>query len=388
MNFANIKNYCCFKLSLRLLCSVLILPVLGHTEEATFIKKKQNLLLLKYSGELVIGASLKVKLGGEECSGSVRNKKGSQVIFQIAGCSIPASLQKGNRISFTSEKQGAGPNDENDIFDEGRSNNLEIAGANTSSHMAFAIVPGGSDVRSGDFYNLFFVDRSLCPLVVSKRSGNKAYFVTKKCKQEYEIRKGLRLEFQTRGALKTRNGKYVPPQESMYFMFSLGLPKFMYSGKDKEYVDSLNNDSSVSHFALSADILGIYFPAFFNNLYLGGVISVLRDAFSGSGIQFELYQIQIGASGLFFFNKKSLTRGWFLRSDLGVSRYTSTTIKSATTGATVGEPTKTGFGVVGGGGYSLPISDRADLMLGLTLGYRAMSDSKIMTLNLFASLLF
>ena len=337
------------------------------------IKIEKNLVIAGglSAGE---GSKLTVMISGQECIAQVNRVKGENALLQFDFNCRLNGVEKGQTLAYEMDKDST--------------KTLEVSKVDSKKHLLFTNVPHDMAVKIGSEFTLFSSDRNHCVIPVVSVTGIVAGLNTRKCSFEYEIREGLKLE--PRGGItKVSRGKGAATLDSMYFLFGAGYPKISYSSAhDKETVDALKNDSSVSNFAFALDLVGVYFPLSSGLILCGGVVHAVRDGYSGEGIKFEVYQIQAGPSILWFFNRQTFAKGVFLRGDVGYARYTATAVTSAEKGGVENPPAQTGFGAMAGGGMAFNVSDYFSLLAQGLYAYRSMGTSKISTVTFMLDLLF
>lgn len=143
--------------------------------------------------------------------------------------------------------------------------------------------------------------------------------------------------------------------EKWYINFGLGyananLPEFI----ENRYVNRIANVDGSSHFAMSMDLLGIYWRRG-ERLLLGGAINAFGDMYFVDENSVIVVGTTLGFSTMYFVQGR-IGSGFFVRGDIGISSYgiDEQNVLRGTSQTTYAE--KNGTGWLLGGGYGLPIS--------------------------------
>jgi len=176
--------------------------------------------------------------------------------------------------------------------------------------------------------------------------------------------------------------------ENWYLFFSAGFSSVSYSGTDTATTQEMD-DTASSNKAYSFDLLGVYWPYFGYKALIGGIINFVHESWTdgtidGLASDMDVNQLLVGGS-FYYFLSRYIGKGWFLRSDLGISRY-SLDAKGSETRVTV--VPKWGYGLLIGGGYGLPLSNETRILINLNFAYRKAGKASISTSTLSLGLLF
>jgi hypothetical protein len=186
--------------------------------------------------------------------------------------------------------------------------------------------------------------------------------------------------------------------ESWYVNLGLNYVRNGYGKDAKTVVDLFNSVSSNStslSLALGLDI-GVYFPIT-NTIALGIIDNAIADAYSATGVSSSFSSVSrsltiaqgfIGASAQYFLSGDYIGKGFYVRTDAGVS-YFQVSAESTVGGATVkGSDSEVGYGFQGGVGYGIPTSPGARVLLDALYSYRATSHYSSGSLTAGVSILF
>ena len=116
----------------------------------------------------------------------------------------------------------------------------------------------------------------------------------------------------------------------------------------------------------------------------GFIINVVSDSFTGPGGDMTIYQYLYSYSIHHFFGK-NIGDGWFLRGDLGISKFS---LNIDTTTLKYSDDTNTGTGALFGGGYAIPASPEARVLFGAYLTSRKAEEEQMTSVNFTAGMLF
>ena len=120
---------------------------------------------------------------------------------------------------------------------------------------------------------------------------------------------------------------------------------------------------------------------------LGVIINAVGDSYEISGNKVSIYQYLYSASGMYFFGP-NIGSGFFLRGDAGVAQYAISYSGPSSTGSTISDKSKAGFGILAGGGYAIPISPETRMLINANLAHRSADSEKVNTVSVTVGLLF
>lgn len=173
--------------------------------------------------------------------------------------------------------------------------------------------------------------------------------------------------------------------ESWYFYAGLGWAGPSYPASLQESFDALNSQPGVSHFPLSMDLLGFYFPMTSDHrTALGPIVSGVGDRWTIGTEWMQFNQYTYGVSLLHFFGA-NMGDGFFLRADAGAARNVLMESSTFLEGIAVSD---WGVGALLGAGYGWGINDQTRFLMNANYSYRSIQDFNIGTFAISAGFLF
>lgn len=173
-------------------------------------------------------------------------------------------------------------------------------------------------------------------------------------------------------AKKSKRPPVVRPEgeiESWYTLWSFGF-------SSNSYYDDLDNalkdleDAGADRSTIALDVFGFYWPV--NQSTLAGfIISGTSDSLEGDNNSEVSISQSLWAFSSLNFLGKTIGNGFYVRGDVGLARY-SAEVKGA--GVTLAEESDSGLGLLGGIGYSLPVSSESRILFSLGLGVNFLDD--------------
>lgn len=175
----------------------------------------------------------------------------------------------------------------------------------------------------------------------------------------------------------------VAKTEDWYWGFDLGWGKPFYSGTLKTAVDALAAQSGMSRIGLGGG-LGFYWPLENKITLLGVAARGIHDNFSSNGATLGLHSNLLSFSAIHTFAEEPYV-GFFLRGDAGFASLRATASGS---GVSVASETDAGFGLSGGGGYGLLLSDETRLIFQGTFSFIHVDGKDVLGLIITAGPVF
>lgn len=173
--------------------------------------------------------------------------------------------------------------------------------------------------------------------------------------------------------------------EDWYIYFGLGFGSVRYNNKDlQDALDTLKDDSSISHVTVVLDLIGFYYPVFNHSSMIGFVMSGVGESFERNSEKVSIYQYQYSFSAMRFFGT-NIGDGFFLRGDIGPTRFR---VEAENSQVSVSDESDWGLGFTLGGGYAVPVSRDTRLLLNSNISLRDAEGDKVMTLAFTAGFLF
>ena len=151
--------------------------------------------------------------------------------------------------------------------------------------------------------------------------------------------------------------------EDWYTYWGFGYAINSYPSEVQNNFDILENGSRVT---AGIDMLGFYWPLT-NKDILGFVVSGSADVVEATfiptnqNVKYTLNQFLLGLSGMRFFGKEIGT-GFFVRADIGLASASEIRENFGN------EEESSGYGVLGGAGYAIAVSNESRVLLGFTAG--------------------
>lgn len=152
----------------------------------------------------------------------------------------------------------------------------------------------------------------------------------------------------------TQAWDYEEEADSWYSFWSIGYTFTFYPKAIQQTVDELNNSENVNHLPMYVDLFGFYLTLPNNTTLAGVIFNLINDRYNDSGygsqsIQYNHYLISASAQHYF----DAIGRGIFVRGDLGLAYMSASNPNYSRNTA----GTDTGWGVLFGAGYAVPIED-------------------------------
>ena len=242
------------------------------------------------------------------------------------------------------------------------------------------------------------VDGKTCSMPIERISNEKKFVVvsSKGCPFGNELRKGTALtisllnsndlvEATSKPVLQSSDSNLRSKNEDWYIYFGLGFGSARYNDKDlQDALDRLKDDSSVSHITVVLDLVGFYYPVFNHSSMIGFLISGVGETFEQNDEKISIYQYQYSFSAMRFFGT-NIGDGPFIRGDIGPTRFR---VEGKNSQVSVSEESDWGLGFTLGGGYAVPLSSEARLLLNTNISLRDAEGDKVTTLAFTAGFLF
>jgi hypothetical protein len=151
--------------------------------------------------------------------------------------------------------------------------------------------------------------------------------------------------------------------ESWYLYFALGYGRSYYPDPLQGIVDDLGSLPGVSHVGISLEVPGVYWPLHDNHTLLGGSLNGIGDRYELSGNSIQINQYLFSFSSMHFLTGE-IGDGFFLRGDVGIAWLN---VQSSPGGSS---SSNSGFGILLGGGYSIPVSNETRITVNLNYSSR------------------
>jgi hypothetical protein len=151
--------------------------------------------------------------------------------------------------------------------------------------------------------------------------------------------------------------------ESWYLYFALGYGEAYYPGILQEMMDRLSSIPEVSHVSISLEIPGIYWPLHNNKTILGMSLNGIADRYEVSGNSMQINQYFISFSSMHFLTG-DIGDGLYIRGDAGLAWMNVQNSSGSSANS------EAGYGLLVGGGYSLPVSNETRLTFNINYGIR------------------
>lgn len=171
--------------------------------------------------------------------------------------------------------------------------------------------------------------------------------------------------------------------ESWYTYWGLGVAKIKYPTETDESLDSFEA-AGADKTTIALDLFGFYWPLQSKQTMLGFIVNTVSDTYEMNGVELAVRQYTYSFSTMTFFGP-NIGSEWFLRGDIGVAKYQ---LEVTGLGATVEESSKSGLGVLVGGGYAWAIGTETRLLLNLNYANRNVKSEKVSTTALTLGVLF
>ncbi len=261
-------------------------------------------------------------------------------------------------------------------------------------------------INNGDFLIVTFKNDQQCSGEVIKIKDKIAMVDLSDCEKLSELKKGQTVEkslFGNQTKQSTHNNRasetraeispfirdsHLPTiNESWYTMWGLGGNKINYNDsstqKDADYLTDVASRSSYNF-----DFFGFYWPMSDHKTMMGFIVNAATDAWSTSTLKtsqrLTVTHIIYGFSTHHFFGA-NIGDGWFIRGDIGPS-ISSTSYTNSISDETYS--TRTGIGLLGGGGYGWAIGQETRMLLGGNLAHRSVKKFSTTVLNVNLNFLF
>lgn len=160
---------------------------------------------------------------------------------------------------------------------------------------------------------------------------------------------------------------YEEEADSWYSYWGIGYAFTFYPTPIQQTVDELNSSENVNHLPLYVDLFGFYLTLPNNNTICGVIFNLINDRYNngnygGRSIQYNHYLI--AASGQHYFDR--IGRGYFVRADIGLGYMTANNPFYSRESAA----SDTGWGVLAGAGYSVPIDGGPSVILNINYTHK------------------
>ncbi len=144
--------------------------------------------------------------------------------------------------------------------------------------------------------------------------------------------------------------------ESWYSYWAIGFPSY---NRPKDIIETVNHLKGHNYdLFYNVDLFGTYFPLS-SSLIVGGIINLTEDFAAIEGDNFDeiaIIMIQASSSAMYFPGGR-IGQGFFIRVDTGIARIR---IDSGRDAEDLGD---WGIGILGGIGYSFPLTDGGTRLL-------------------------
>ncbi|MEQ1665883.1 MAG: hypothetical protein ABL927_10960 [Bdellovibrionales bacterium] len=251
-----------------------------------------------------------------------------------------------------------------------------------------------SDLKDGDYLQFKDSYEDLCTGKIINNKTQTAVVDISKCNNKKEIKIGV-LFSKFSGTPNTE----LPPQnqsnppkkssgvtadEDWYTLWGLGISGISYSDKSLQAaVDIMDRTPGIDHSASNFDLFGFYWPMADRKSMQGFIINVLSDSFTAGNESLTIDQ-NLYAYSYHKFYGANIGDGWFLRGDIGLVK----DIVEVKGTLAFTSTSKTGFGVLAGGGYGWGIGTDTRMLLGLYVSSRKASNIASSASNIGFSFLF
>ena len=155
-------------------------------------------------------------------------------------------------------------------------------------------------------------------------------------------------------------------RESWYSYWGVGYANNSYYSELESTIDAAR-DAAYDHIAFSCDILGVYRPLSDTSKTLVGVVmNGTVDAYDLDSDWIQANNLLVSISSMHFFGSEP-GKGFFIRGDAGYALTGITSDREESVNYS-------GYGVLVGGGYGIPISKGTRILLNINYAYRTMID--------------
>jgi hypothetical protein len=186
---------------------------------------------------------------------------------------------------------------------------------------------------------------------------------------------------------KEMENKGPTKNEDWYTLWGIGKTYSDYGSAniDDAFAQS-ENSPGVSRTTINIDLLGFYWPMSDKKSMQGFIINGASDVLSDeAGNTVSLLSHMYSYSFHTYFGK-NIGDGWFLRGDVGLSRYIVDIDVQGFSGIT--ESSDFGLGILGGFGYAFAIGQETRMQVGLSVSLRKAEDERTMYENISMGFLF
>lgn len=185
-----------------------------------------------------------------------------------------------------------------------------------------------------------------------------------------------------------RNPDLPTDNESWYLLFGGGVSSHSYQGEFKDTIKAIDDLNGKTSRSMGATIdLGVYWPVNHHKSMLGVGIESSAEQYSNNDqtsgdVTATITQRLLAFSAIHSFGQ-NLGDGWFVRGDAGIAQ-----ASIIFDDLFVGSKTKSGMGLLLGGGYGIPIGMDTRVLLFLNVSTRHFDSKRFTVSTLGADFLF
>jgi len=176
-------------------------------------------------------------------------------------------------------------------------------------------------------------------------------------------------------------------QENYYFRVGTGYPFVTYSDDLQSAIDLVELLGARRTLIATLDV-GVYWPLASRRTLLGVSMTGIPDFYTDDNWEGTVNFMQIGPALQYFLTSK-IGKGLFLRLEPGlVLQWTDVTIREGSTTIRTESEQKSGFGVLAGGGYAIPLSPGTRLTIDAHASFRSADPNEAVAVHIGAGLLW
>jgi opacity protein-like surface antigen len=170
-------------------------------------------------------------------------------------------------------------------------------------------------------------------------------------------------------------------KESWYTYWGLGYASVTYPTALQAVMETVEQQPGVTRTRVGLDMLGFYWPVNDHRTALGFIINGAGDRLdvSGNWVQINNY---LYAASVMHFMDRTIGDGFFFRGDVGFAK----ALTQDSQGSSIGS--KTGFGFLLGGGYSIPVTSGTRILINVNYSNRRIEGDNLQTVGVTLGGLF
>lgn len=176
-------------------------------------------------------------------------------------------------------------------------------------------------------------------------------------------------------------------KESWYWGFGLGWARPNYSGDARSTLDAMKSLPGYESNGAGVVDVGFWWPLESHQTALGVSLNGISDSYDVMGAHLYVEQNMIAFSVLHYFGD-GIGDGFFLRGDLGPSRYRVDITGLGAGGVRAYAVSEAGAAILLGGGYSILLSDETRMPFGFYVIHNSADGHKTTTPTIRVSVLF